>query len=162
MAFENTIDLANGTGSGRMLVLTKDEVLAGLIEFPAEDPSDEPVIPPVDDSSIPEESDNASDDNAQEEASAESEEIKQTEIITDNDSSIISVSTDTGVSDPNAKDSSWFDSWKWVIIGFAGGFLVVALVLFLRKPAKKAAETEEAPAESGEQAPESNEENKAE
>lgn len=164
LAFDYSFDLDNETGMGMMMVVTEAEVLAGLIEFPERNPNDptQPIEP--DEPSTPDESVNSAEESAAQDEVDDTtdEEIKHSDIKTDGETSVIAVSTDTGVSDPNAKEGGWFDSWKWVIFGFAGGFLVVALVLFLRKPAKKAAKTEEAPAESGEQAPESNEENKAE
>ncbi len=135
LAFHSDINVERGMGSGLMLVLTMEEILAGLIEFPEidDDPvvsiPDEPVSEPENDTdaSIP---DDAVDTSAEQNKEPETSTSGNT-VIGGNSVEVSEYTIDIG----DHEDSS-ISVWVWVVLA-AGAGVVILIVAFFLVPKKK-------------------------
>ena len=137
LAFDG-IDLNAGTCvNGRMLVVTKSDVLAGLIEFPDADEPATPVDPVI--PSEPEVSTPVIEESTEDKTDGETEQAPETDK-DDGSKADTEESVDEEIKTSVVKLGSWWDDWKWVIIGGIAGALAgvaVVLVIKLRKPKNK-------------------------
>ncbi len=137
LAFDG-IDLDAGTCvNGRMLVVTEEEVLAGLIEFPEAEESLPPVDPVI--PSEPEVSTPVIEESTEDKTDGEAEQAPETDK-DDGSKSDTEESVDDEIKTSVVKLNSWWDDWKWVVI-IGGAVLVIAavacVVLLINKKSKK-------------------------
>lgn len=119
IAFSSGIDLENGTGSGMMLVLTKEEVDAGTVVFPEED---DPAVTPDESSASDSETASSEDSLEEPEDSVGADVSKET--------------TETVMDNSDRNDSDVFDILFWVIIAVLVTAIIVVVVLIIVKSRK--------------------------
>lgn len=141
VAFHSDINVSEGVGSGLMIVLTKDDVLAGNIKFPEnnDDPvvstPDESVSEPDTDVSVPDEDVDTSAEQNENDATTSG----STTVIGGNSVDVSEYTIDIGDhADSSADDNEGDGISVWVWFGLAlGAGVIVLIVAFVVVPKKK-------------------------
>ncbi len=132
------VDLDNGTcTNGKMLCVSEDDVLAGIIQWPDGTETSEPEISEPETSTPTE---NTPDESEPTDASAEEENKSDSENVTGNastaESSATEIIDDSEVTSSNIEidgDSEGLGVWLWVIIGVAVVAVIVVIIVIKKK-----------------------------